>query len=522
MLRRMYSRAVWLETGLEVLVLAVLAGLAVPWGEAVGRGVDLWGTLWFFEWTAHALASFENPFVSSWSYWPEGEDLFAEAGGNQLDATLAAPWVWLLGTPGWMAPWCALVLLANALSMRFAAAGMGASRPAALVAGVAFAASPFVWTELAFGRPTQALLAFLPLAIWMLRTMEQAWWRAPAGGVLLGLSAWTYWFTGHLFLLVLVPALLAFGLRQKPGWWYRLGQAAGACLLMVGPAVIWMLAGGVEGVGLAEAERMGWWILAPAQGPMAVGLPWLLLLGAVVLCRERLAWGLALALALLLAAGPELAFRGGTLVGNPLWALAELLPGFERFHYPYRAFAFVALVACFALAEALDRIPERWRWGALVALPALLWHWRPLPTTPVEEPAYAAALRAEPGVVMDLPWLCSADAVHLQVFHRQPSLGAMTENLPDYVPAGHAQLVDMDPVLGPIARLSRGEEPGELGVQQVHEVTWVVLHRELMSPQVMRGRGCGEVDPRAVEAQLVAWFGQPRADDGRHAAFRIR
>jgi len=509
-----------LKTLAECVGLAVLAALAVPWGDAVGRGVDLWGTLWFFEWTAHAVGSFENPFISTWSYWPEGEDLFREAGGNQLDALIAAPLVALFGTPGWMAPWCALVLFGNAVAMRASVRGLGGSRPAALVAAVVFAASPFVWTELAFGRPTQALLWFLPLAVWMLRTQDQAWWRAPAGGVLLAAQAWTYWFTGHLSLLVLGPALLVFAYRWGPAAWYRLGQGAGACLLLVGPAVAWMLIGGVEGVDIASPERMGWWILAPSQGPMAVGV-WGLVLLAIALSRARLAWALAAVLAILLAAGPELAFRGGVVVSNPVWFVAGLLPGWERFHYPYRAVSVLGLVAGFALAEAIDRLP-RWRWASLVALPAVLWHWSPLPTTPVEEPEYASVIRAEPGVVLDLPWLCSVDAVHLQVFHRQPSLGAMTENVSDYVPVGHAQLVDMDPILGPITRLSRGETPGELGVQQVREVGWVVLHRELMAPPVLHGRGCPAVDQRQVERTLTEWLGEPVSDDGRRALYSLR
>lgn len=505
-------------------MLALLALAAVPWGQgAVGHGVDLWGTLWIYEWTAESIATLSSPFHSDWAYWPEGEDLFREAGGNQVDAILAAPLVWLFEMPGWMAPWTAAMLLANALGMRAYVRGMGGSRPAGLVAAVAFAASPFIWTELSYGRPTQVLLVFLPLALLQLRKLEEAWWRAPLAGTLLAAQAWTYWFTGHLFLLVLVPALLVLGSRRPRAWWYRLGQAAGTCLLLVGPAVVWMFFGGeVVGADILSPEPMGWWVLKPSLGPMAVSVFWLAAFTAVGFSKERVAWGLALAVGLLLCAGPSLFFRGEVSLPNPVWLLADLLPGWERFHYPYRAFALVSMVTCIALSEAIDVLPARARWFSLAALPLLLSHVGPLPTTEIDEPVYAAALRADPGVVVDLPWKCSVGALHLQIFHRQPTLGAMTENLEGYAPEGHNARVDADPLLGPVTRLSRGGRVEALGEGGIPEVEWVILHRPLMLAEAMEARGCGTADRVAVERQLIAWFGEPVADDGAHAAFRIR
>jgi hypothetical protein len=517
------------------LALCVLRGCSP--GTALGAGTDLWGTLWFFEWTAHALGTLQDPLHSSWGYWPVGEDLFVEAGGNQLDALLAAPLVGLFGTPGWTWAWGLALLLANGASAHWLARSLGASRVSALAAASVFLLHPYALNELAMGRPTQAVLFWTPLALGLLlRSRRDPSWRWPVlAGLGFAAQAWTWWFMGHLSLLVLGPLVLVLAARER-AWWPRLAVAAGTALLAVLPGVLPMLlrasAGEVPGYSgeregflddLASLETMGWWALAPSQGPVAVPV-WLLglLLGSVALARERLAWGLALLVAVLLAAGPLLSLSVGS-PPNPLWSLAELLPGWGRLFYPYRALALVAVLGVPLLALALEQVPRAWRWLGLAAPLALLAS-GPLPSTALQEPEYAALVRAEPGPVLNLPWRCAADVVHEQVWHRSPSLGAQTENLDAYFPAGVQRALDEDPLLGPLAALSRGAEARPSSRAYDRQIRWVVLHRTMFDPQVQRGRSCadGPVLPARIERSLRDWLGEPISDDGERALWALR
>ncbi len=493
--------------------MALYIGLALflvrrCFGAAVGTGVDLPGTLWWHQWTLHAVRTGSSPTQTPWFFHPEGADLFANSGANLVDGLLALPWLAALGLPDYAAPFTVVLLLCNALAMRTLLREH--SRLACVAGAALYEVHPFVLYELGGGRPTQALLCFLPLFLHFLFRG-----RGVLAGLMLAAQGWTYWFTGHFALLVLGPPLLYWAWRTQA--LKTLAIAAGSALVAVLPALVAMLLR-ADQVPWYEGDPEGvlttWTLWAPMRGAYAPSAWGLLLTGAALLgCRQRTLWIPAAALALLVC--------GGAMTG-----LGWLLPGFDRLLWPYRAAAMLALVGAPALAEALDRLPSlRWRAGGVVLAGLLGGTRSALPSTAIEEPSYAAAIQADPGVVLTLPWLCSSSTVHLQPLHGSPLLGGLGEENPVFVPQGVAEAVAADPVLGVLASVSRGGPPTQGEGPSIEGVRWVVLHREAYSPAQLRGRSCYQGEVSGAEGRVNGFvqsrLGRPSLEDDQAVVWRL-
>ena len=253
------------------------------------------------------------------------------------------------------------------------------------------------------------------------------------------------------------------------------------------------------------------------------------LLGAVLLSPRWRLWGPAVLLALLLAWGPA-DLRGGG-VGNPLWWVGEqVLPAFSRLVFPYRAWALLSLLGAIAIAELVDRASGAGR--AVVAL-GLVWLVLPasakgtdaLVSTPVEIPAYVEQVREKPGPVLDLPFPCSDEAVHLQAAHGSPLLGGMTESVEALRPEGLVEGLREDPLLAAAMDLGLGRET-EFPDAGTSRVRWIVLHTALLHDSELAAH-CWEGDrgvDRALQAiaGLTRLLGPPTVEDELATAWEVQ
>lgn len=520
------------------------------WGRAVGDGQDLWGTLWFHEWIAHCLRHGVDPGWTPWFYHPDGLDIFAIMGNNYLDFLLAMPFHALLGSPDHMAPTTVVLLMGNALAMRALLRSMGLSRAAVTAGALCFALNPFFLFEINCGRTAQALMWFWPLALRELLLMDRhRQWRRPVlAGLFIALQGWAYWFTGYFFALAMAPALVVYGWRRDRGWWLRLGLAAGVCLAAAAPGIWPMvqrslsgdvpgLAGGMAGFDILglRSTLHGWWPLAPGKSSLAVPLTLgLLALCALALCRRRRLWLTAAALALLVAAGPALDLLAGE-VTNPLWWLAERgLPGFVRLLYPYRAWCVLALVISVALAEAMDRwLPSPRHRAAALPLVVLLGIAAPglgLPTlrsVEIARPAFTAAVRQAPGVVLNLPFPCTQDHLHYQPMHGQPLVGGMGVAVDALRPAGLMERLRKDDLAAALLDAGAGQTlAARFVAASSRAFRWVVLHKDIYGQsEVMNG--CWQGPPatdraKAARARVIELLGPPTVEDRHAAAWDLR
>lgn len=498
------------------------------WGRAVGEGVDLPGTLWYHAWVADSLRHLRWPAWTPWFFHPDGKDIFAHTGANLLDALLAAPFLWGFGSPAHMAPFVAVVLVGNGLALRALLRAVGVGAAGALAGGLAFVLAPALLAELDGGRVTQVLLWFWPLALrelWLDRADPRPA-RLVRAGLLVALQAYTYWFTGHFFAVVFALPLL---LVARPA---RLVGAGLVAAIAVAPAVLPMVRGLADGtvpagVGLTRAppdalSPDAWWLLAPGRSQLHVPTLALALAGVGLLfARHRRFWGLAALLGVLLVAGAQLRFAGGLSLPNPAWELASLLPGFERLLFPARAWSTLALVSAAVVGEAVDRLGRAGLVG-VVGVGAALLAARPAPllATPVEVPAYVAAVAAAPGPVLDLPVPCGQLVIHLQPLHGQPMLGGMAEHIPGLVP-DTVEARWVSPALAPLVDAGLGK-PARAALSGDPGARWVVLHEDVFASPLARVclRGAA-VAPGAPRRELERLLGPPTLADGNAVAWDL-
>ncbi len=530
---------------LAPLLVYVLVASWCVWGglgqdAVVGQGVDLSGTLWFYEWISNCIAKQWNPSWTSWFFHPHGKNIFADTGNNFIDALLAQPLRLVLGYPRYYSPFVGLILVGNALAVHVLLRGRGFSVAASTAASLVFELHPFVLHELGEGRPTQALLWFLPLGIHQILMLRDRGGMVHAllGGLFFALQAWTYWFTAHISLLVIAPLVIfnAPG-RRRARYLGLLCLVLLSAMVFVLPAVgamLWQvlsekgastILGGGDASGLSPAT---WWILAPGEGipriPLLLLLSWLL---ALLFSSHRLLWISGLVPGLLLLAGPDIqvasqAFR------NPLWWSAErFLPFFNRFEYPYRSWAVLAVLLSLPMAEALEhfsgwlsrmsRFPLMLALGLSLALPWGVLR-RPLPVSVLNHPAYVDQVEENPGVVLDLPFLCCEGLIHYQPLFRQPLIGGMGESNPALRPPGTRRRIETDPFLKILVAAARGEAPGTTVLPPWKGwVRWVVLHNEVFRDAPARSGcwipGSGESPELRARASLTGLLGEPQVDD---------
>ena len=539
----------WLELGFYVAVAVVGVGPAlVRSGHVVGDGVDLYGTLWFYWWIQDCIVHLNDPGFTDLFFHPLGKDIFAHTGNNFVDAALSAPFQWLFRFPRYQPIWVAVILLGNALSFRPLAArfaGAGDDLPwwrqaigggqltvAAFVATGLWQACSFTLFEITAGRPTQAFLWFLPLALDRLLALEDAQPRradALWAGAFTALQALVYWFMGY-FQLLLWGWLGVWALARSPRrrtLLLRYTQAAGACLVIVAPFVIAMaleassgaVPGLIGGRGLFATPEVlhnnvatqlhGYWMMERWGAPMLGLLTWALVIALVAWkAPDRLRWLGAVLLLLVVGVGPALPLDGGeTVTWYPYLLLYNTVPFLDRLWFPYRIVVMVFLVLCTAVGPALRPVlrglaaterPRLARVGPLLLAALLLslnlaeqqrqlcW---PFVTRDVSPPAVYPWIGSQGGAVIHMPFGINQPSIIWQTVHEQPIFGGMGENARLLWPEGMTDRVRID-VISTMRRATR--DPGgatvpssERGLIRLRKegFRWVVLHRDLVEAE---------------------------------------
>ncbi len=548
-MNRWLQRLEW-PVYIGVAMLAVCRGL--PAGRAVGDGVDLSGTLWHYGWLAHCLVTGQDPRVTDLMYHPVGKDLFAANGSNLVDAVAALPFVVLIGPIDGQAWFVALLLFLNAVTFRPLARHLLGSSVAVVAATLAWELNPYVLFELADGRPTQALLWFLPLAILaFLRLLEDDGTRRHAllAGVFTAAQAWTYWFMGW-FMAPVLGWLAVHGLwrsRSRLPVLGRLGLAAGTCLALVAPAALAMARvgnpSGALGSGDAfqfPAKYAGTFpILGP--GPLTVDLPAVLLVVGLwlFLGPGRTRWLPVLLGAVVMAIGPRLGVgpHWPTLDMWPYQAAIAWLPFYERLWFPYRWMCMAMLPAALATGFVVQRIGGWWRrWEgpvalALTVLLGLSLSWAsllPLPTSHVAPPAVASWMGEQAsGAVIHLPFGLNQRRLIWQLVAPLPAMGGLGEDATHQWPPGfedHLDARNIDALLVAVRQPGRAPE-WEAGYRAQfldQGYRWVVLHRERVEfdhrrlPEPPQGWTVEALAhaTRAITTQVTDILGPPTAVEG--------
>jgi hypothetical protein len=566
MLRR--SPLLWQLPVFFALALVAIAG-ALPSGRVVGEGVDLYGTLWFYWWQLDCLRTGVDPGFTDLFFHPLGKDIFAHTGNNLVDAKLSVPFQLLWGYPDYQKWFVATLLVANGLAFRpLAREVLGEGSPAFL-ASLAWMINPFTLFELHCGRPTQALVVFVPLAfLGMVRLEKDTSWKWPLlAGAMVAAQAWTYWFMGWFLALAFVP-LAFYGLREskdRTGLVKRWAVAGGVCAVLVGPAAWAMAAAASAGdvPGLAAASNSLFSVPEALANNVSPGLHgYDLLEQHDVSIFGTLAWGLpvlvwawkgphrtpwlgVLLVALVFSVGPSLEIHalGLNLVMPHYMALYRFLPFFDRLWFPYRLVGIAMVPASLALGALLVQWQARKRGGSALWIAAFLGiglgeqardgHF-PLASMDMAPPPTVRWLADEEGALIHLPFGVYGEQVAWMAVHEHAMFGGMAENAPLLWPEGFRERLKnrfvqrlVHAVRGPF--LDEGERGGApAGDARAHREAlsaegfrWVVLDRELAGLEVARTRRRLEKedkDPVQVAqeqvAGLVDLLGPPSAVDG--------
>ncbi len=365
-------RAILVLIGCLLLAVAASWPLAPQISEVTTSGRadgDLGYTLFAQWWSWQALTGAGSFFDCPLVYFPMGQNLagsvwnlvvlFATAPFHEFTDPITAYNLSILA-----------IATANAAAFFILGQRLGGT-PAGVLAAVLVSGMPYAWFELFEGRPEQGFLA--PAALYALALIRLR--EGHARAVLwVGLSmAWVaacYWFMAPLLAVGLLP-VLGRSLTTRSTW-TSLGKAAGVCMVGCAPFLALILPsilgkGGTRSLvdtGNASFMRMSnrvnpIEVLLPLGeiGFLQHSIPIAATVGLVLAARHPAArlWIAAAILSILLA------------TGIPLAAL-DLLPGFDRFWWPYRALGVVAVAMAGALATWLGSLPRRQQFAGLLAL----------------------------------------------------------------------------------------------------------------------------------------------------------
>jgi hypothetical protein len=419
---------------------AVLTAPAWIGGDLIGHpDVDVWNHAWGLWWWASTLAGGELPWHTALLSHPGGGVLWF---ADPLGALTTLPVTLALGPViAWNTLLIARVAWAGFHARRLAGI-LGAPGVHTWVAGVAFATSPYLLSELHNGISEVCATGWVPLVLaqWLLATRAGTvggWLRA---GAALGVAAVATPYYGLALGLVLAPATLVRLRASVPHWRAALPGLALAALLGGATVGVWRAALSAPNAVIQREESSESSLMrhnavdlrepflpGPFQSvdysaeyggeqfrhSLSLRLAVVLLVAVAVWRRPRqnLPWLALLLFALLLGLGSRPFLQGRYLAGEgvrlPFGWLVDAIPGLAISH-PAR----LAIVAqAVAAALAADALRDRGR-RALVVLPvllaeSLLWSAGPWPiaSSPSAIPAVYSQIAAssDPRGVLDLP-----------------------------------------------------------------------------------------------------------------------
>ncbi|MDP2308185.1 MAG: glycosyltransferase family 39 protein [Pseudomonadota bacterium] len=512
---------------LAIALAGVAPTLLVP-GSTVGDGVDAMGTHWFYWWIRTCIEHFGDPSFTTLFFYPFGKDVFAHTGNNFVDAVFSVPFQWVFGPTLYSPMWILALQLGNVATFRPLARYLfggekGEDTFAAFAATLLWQVNPFVLFEITAGRPTQAMVWFLPAAVlYLLRAAREPGWKNGAWlGVAVAMSAWTYWFAAYFLVILLLP-LAVWELRASTDKWAvirRWSFGVAVCLALVAPGIVGMSsavdAGRVPGIDPApgsifaapqpvannvSADLHGLWLMEIHGSPLffqpAWGLPLLLVpfLRKLPIPGGRWRWVAAIGLVLAFAGGTMLRAGPLVLVMPHYMALYRHLPFFDRLWFPYRMAA-VAFIPAALLVGALVAMMPRPRLflAGLVTLGLAgqfaVGAW-PFNHRYTRAPPMVASLKEEEGNVIFLPMKIQHDGLMWQTEFQHPTFGGMGESAGIFWPDKYRKRLN-----NTLIRALRGAAITPAQPKPVRakdrdsiekEFRWVILRRSLLESELRR------------------------------------
>ncbi len=530
----MNSKAARARVAGSLLVAAIVVGVffnAAFLTEApvFGIGVDPGGTLWMYDWVREEVMSGRFPAFTTRMYYPEGVSLIVRNGSNVVDAILSIPFQLALGPQRGVLATAVLILVGNALSMLPLARHLAPRRPMLQWCVAAWwMASAYVLQEMEGGRPTQAMLWFVPPAVLALLRFEGRR-DAVMFGTCVGLQSWVYWYMGPFMALCLAPLALA---RLVRDGWDGVGKlllAGVVALLVVAPLaapIAYALAQGeVPGLARPVTETMIYVDAAHRIDNILerhTGITTLLAL-ACALALWRRGW---IAAGILLGVWCSLGVRFGTddvLFDNiPYIFLYEHSGFISRLNFPERVFSVVyCLLACaLLLAFARTRLSALPWLIVLVGLTeksAI----RLLPLSPFDggELPASSIVRANPGPVLTVPTKSVDGVLMQQIFHRQPMVGGMGDHEPSIRTAEFSARIAGNAYFAALVAeaddAARPWTPADVNALK-QWVRWIWYDYELQE------RTNGVETAKMTRVRLTAYLGQPYYSDGFSSVWDLR
>jgi len=226
-------------------VLALLGALWHTFGDApfalsypqVGSSPDAQGTFWMYDWVRQEVLAGRFPTFTDRMYHPQGMDFLVLNGANVVDAVMSIPLQVALGVGRGQLWTCVIIVIGNALTFFPLARRLAPERPdVAILVTAWWTVNPYTLAELGAGRPTQAMLWFVPIAAGAL--LRSGGWRdALVLGVAVGAQGLVYWYTPVFFALVFAPVALV-RLVESPRRAAHYALAVAVAMVVVAPLAV--------------------------------------------------------------------------------------------------------------------------------------------------------------------------------------------------------------------------------------------------------------------------------------------
>ena len=406
-----------------------------------GFGPDAPGTLWMYDWVKEDVLSGKFPIHTTRMYYPEGITLLFRNGSNVLDAFLSVPFQLFVATPLALVLTTVLIVAGNGLAiqplLRHVAPNSAVVRGAV---GAWWMINPYVLDEIARGRPTQAMLWFVPPAfLAMLRLSRPR--DAVLLGLSIGLSALTYWYMALFLALALAPLAVQ---RLWQGRWRALALlsvAAAVALLVVAPLAVPILGaaarGQIPGLDLPIQKSLGYFtaglryqhMWALHANPLVAAA-----LVAGVATLRRHAWAVAgIALAMMFALGARIPTASGIVDFAPYTWMYEHSTFIARLNFPERAYSVVYALLAVILAGVLDRARGGWV-GWVVWVFVIAWPFGtgalPLPLRTTAPLPASVLIASAPGPVLVTPTESTDNVLIQQGYFNSPLVSGMGDHEP--------------------------------------------------------------------------------------------
>lgn len=456
-----------------------------------GFGPDPPGTIWMYDWVKEDVLNGKFPIRTDRMYYPEGIELLLRNGSNVVDAILSVPFQLFFSTPLALVLTTVVIVLGNGLAIQPLLREVApSSQLIRWSVGAWWMINPYVLDEIARGRPTQAMLWFVPPAIlgmWRLGGARDALLL----GAAVGLQALTYWYMA-LFLSI---CLLPLAIRQL--WLHR---ARGLGLLLVGvvtavvvvsplavPIATAAARNEIPGLDLPVEQSLIYMTYALRAEHM-----WLLHVNPLVVAALLIGlasfrhhfWALAgIGLGIIFAFGVRIPTGDGSL-DFPLYTwIYEHSQFIARLNFPERIYSVVYALLAVVVASFLERSRQAWV-GWFVWAFALCWPFGmgglPLPLRTTSPLPASVIIERTPGPVLVTPTESTDNALIQQVYFKAPLVSGMGDHEPTVRTEAFSRLFSENPFFTAIMLQSQVPSWATLDVNRLaKQVRWVWYDREV-------------------------------------------